>query len=269
LEARYSKDFFMETGLIFGGLGLLAGALLTVSSKLFEIETDERLDEIAGALPGVNCGACGYAGCSDYARAVAESGAPVNLCKPGGQEAADKIAAVMGITAGEITPQIAVVYCRGNKAATSRKFLYRGIQSCKAADRFYSGSGSCSYGCLAYGDCVKVCPQNAISVIDELAHIDKTLCIGCGLCEKECPNHVIRIRDIGKSYDVRCNSLDNGKTVKANCKAGCIGCKICAKNCPAGAIDVTDNLARIDYSKCTDCGLCATKCPVKVITKCY
>jgi Na+-translocating ferredoxin:NAD+ oxidoreductase RNF subunit RnfB len=259
----------MITGLIFAGLGLLAGALLTVSAKLFAIETDERLDEIAGALPGVNCGACGYAGCSDYARAVAESGAAVNLCKPGGQEAADKIAGVMGISAGTITPQIAVVFCRGNKAATSQKFLYRGIQSCKAANRFYSGSGSCSYGCLAYGDCAHVCPQNAIRVFDELAHIDKTRCIGCGLCEKECPNGIIRIRDIGKYYDVRCNSCDNGKTVKANCKAGCIGCKICVKQCPEGAIAVENNLAKIDYSKCTGCVKCAEKCPAKVITKCF
>jgi Na+-translocating ferredoxin:NAD+ oxidoreductase RNF subunit RnfB len=259
----------METALIFGGLGLLAGALLTVSSKLFEIQTDSRVEEITGALPGVNCGACGFAGCSDYARAVADKGAAVNLCKPGGQEVADKIGGVMGIAAGVITPQIAVVFCRGNADNTTQKFLYRGIQSCKAAERFYSGSGSCSYGCLAYGDCAKVCPQHAIKIINELAWIDKTRCIGCGLCEAECPNHVIRIRDIGKDYDVRCNSLDNGKTVKANCKAGCIGCKICVKNCPEGAITVTDNLARIDYAKCTGCGKCAEKCPVKVITKCF
>jgi Na+-translocating ferredoxin:NAD+ oxidoreductase RNF subunit RnfB len=264
---KVSSKVLMETALIFAGLGLLAGVLLTVSSKLFETETDEQAEAIASALPGINCGACGYAGCSDYAKAV-KNGAAVNLCKPGGQEAADKIGSIMGVSSTVVIPQVAVVYCNGDCNATSDKFIYKGIQSCKAANRFYSGSASCSYGCLGYGDCVQVCPKEAINIIDRLAHIDKTRCVGCGLCVNECPGELIHLRNLGMNYDVLCSSLDPGKAVRKSCKAGCIACKICEKNCPEGAIKVNNNIARIDYEKCTNCGLCAERCPAKVIVQC-
>jgi Fe-S-cluster-containing hydrogenase component 2 len=39
----------------------------------------------------------------------------------------------------------------------------------------------------------------------------------------------------------------------------------CEKTCPNGAIKVQDNLAVIDYSKCTNCGECAKACPVGCI----
>jgi RnfABCDGE-type electron transport complex B subunit len=257
----------METALIFAGLGLLAGVLLTVASKLFEVKVDERVSEIASALPGINCGSCGFAGCSDYAEA-AVAGASPNLCKPGGQEAADKIAEIMGTTSGKIIAMTAVVRCSGNCNVTAKKFDYNGVQSCKAANRFYSGSETCSYGCLAYGDCVKVCPESAISIVDRLARIDRTRCVGCGICAKVCPDGIISLRPLGYDYDVACHSHDSGKFVRSACKAGCIACKICEKNCPEGAIKVEDNLAVIDYEKCTSCGLCAEKCPAKVILKC-
>jgi Na+-translocating ferredoxin:NAD+ oxidoreductase RNF subunit RnfB len=253
--------------LAFCGMGLLVGVLLTVASKVFAVESDETAEAVLSVLPGVNCGACGYAGCADYAAAVAK-GADVSLCKPGGKEAADKIAAIMGTTAGEIVPQIAVVRCSGDAEGTSPKFSYKGIQSCTAADRFYSGSESCSYGCLGFGDCAKICPEEAIEVRDRLAKVDKTRCIGCGMCVKACPGGILMLRDVGKLYDVACCSENSGKDTRAVCKKGCIGCKICEKNCPEKAITVINNLARIDYSKCTNCGTCAEKCPRKTITCC-
>ena len=47
--------------------------------------------------------------------------------------------------------------------------------------------------------------------------------------------------------------------------AGCIACRKCEKTCPSGAITVCDNLAVIDYDKCTACGMCAEVCPRKCI----
>ncbi|MDR0986698.1 MAG: RnfABCDGE type electron transport complex subunit B [Ruminococcus sp.] len=260
----------MYTILIFAGLGLFAGVLLTVFSKLFEVKTDERVEAVTAVLPGINCGACGYAGCSDYAEAAVagEGKVPVNLCKPGGQEAADDVGKILGIEAGTVVPMTAIVHCSGDRTATSNKFNYRGIQSCKAANSFYNGSESCSYGCLAFGDCVNVCPERAISIVDGLAKIDRLRCVGCGICTRECPNRLIALRPLGFDYDVLCSSYDAGKIVRGSCKAGCIGCRLCEKACPSGAIKVNDNLARIDYEKCTSCGLCAEKCPAKVIKKC-
>jgi Na+-translocating ferredoxin:NAD+ oxidoreductase RNF subunit RnfB len=253
--------------LAFCGMGLLVGVLLTVASKIFAVKSDETAEAVLEALPGVNCGACGYAGCSDYANAVA-AGAEVNLCKPGGRESAEKIAAIMGVVAGEIVPQVAVVRCLGDADGTAQKFDYKGVQSCAAANRFYSGSESCSFGCLGFGDCAKVCPENAIEIKNRLAAIDKTRCIGCGMCVKACPDGIIMLRDVGKLFDVACKSTSNGRDTRDICKKGCIGCKICEKNCPEKAITVEDNLARIDYSKCKNCGICAEKCPRKTIVSC-
>jgi Na+-translocating ferredoxin:NAD+ oxidoreductase RNF subunit RnfB len=253
--------------LAFCGMGLLVGALLTVASKVFAVPGDETAETVLEILPGVNCGACGYAGCADYASAVA-AGEKVNLCKPGGKEAADKIAAVMGTSAGEIIPQVAVLRCLGDADGTSPKFSYKGIQSCAAANRFYSGSETCSFGCLGFGDCAAVCPAKAIEIKDRLAAVDKTRCIGCGMCVRVCPDGLLMLRDVGKLYDVACSSKNSGKDTRAVCKHGCIGCKICEKSCPEKAITVENNLAAIDYSKCTNCGTCAEKCPRKTIRYC-
>ena len=45
--------------LLFAGLGLLAGVLLTVFSRVFAVKQDERAEKIREVLPGANCGACG------------------------------------------------------------------------------------------------------------------------------------------------------------------------------------------------------------------
>ena len=84
---------------------------------------------------------------------------------------------------------------------------------------------------------------------------------------------VLRKRYLPVSYthldvykrQVQCNSKEFGKAVKEVCSAGCIGCKMCTRVCEADAITVENNIAKIDYSKCTGCGKCAEKCPAKII----
>lgn len=254
--------------LVFAAIGLVAGILLTVCSKIFEVKVDERIDAINEILPQVNCGSCGFSGCSDYASAIVNNGADVNMCKPGGNDCAKKIASVMGKVATDVVPQVAVVLCNGDCNATKSKFIFQGVQSCKAANRFYNGSEVCTHGCLGFGDCEKVCSEGGIIIRDGLARIDKSKCIGCGKCTKACPNHLIVLRDIDKKVDVCCSSTDIGKIVRSTCSSGCIGCKLCEKKCPNGAIHVENNLARIDYDKCTACGICADACPTKAIRLC-
>ncbi len=46
--------------------------------------------------------------------------------------------------------------------------------------------------CVACGCCIKVCPRQAITVLNGIyAQIDKNLCVGCGACAKECPASII------------------------------------------------------------------------------
>lgn len=251
--------------LILSACGVLAGVLLTIASKVFYVKVDERIEKIGEALPQANCGACGYAGCADYADAIISNNAPTNLCRPGGTDSANKIAEILGISASDVIPMTAVVHCNGDCNATEQHFDFNGIQSCKAVKRFYGGNGMCKYGCIGLGDCMNVCEYNAIKIKDGLAKVNPSLCQACGQCVNVCPNNLISIKPKSNTVDVLCSSADNGKSTKFACSNGCIGCKICEKKCPNGAIKVENFHAIIDYDKCTSCGLCKSACPIKAI----
>ncbi len=250
---------------IFLGFGAISGILLLVASKVLTIKKDETAEQISEALPGANCGGCGYSGCEAYANAIANSGAPINLCKPGGAKSLKAIGAILGEDTGEFIKEVAFVRCNGNCNATTEKYTYTGTQTCAALERFYNGKSSCRFGCAGFGDCVNVCDNNAISIVNGVAVVTPVLCTGCGKCVAACPNKLITLRKETQTIAVRCASNDPGKITRASCKNGCIGCKLCEKKCPTGAITVADNNAFIDSSKCTACGVCAAACPSKCI----
>ena len=100
-----------------------------------------------------------------------------------------------------------------------------------------------------------------------MAVVDYEKCTGCGVCASFCPKKIIKLVPFEAEYHVGCSSLDKGAVTRTYCDAGCIGCKLCEKACESGAITVSDNVAKIDYTKCTDCGKCAEKCPKKIIKK--
>ena len=253
--------------LVLLGIGLLCAVLLTVSSVFFAVKEDERALAIRDCLPGANCGACGFSGCDAYAKALSEGVAEkVNLCIPGGDGVAKEIGAIMGVEAGDVVEQVAYVGCNIPCVKEGKKYDYDGPRTCKAANMCYSGDGFCTYACLGYGDCLKVCPRNAISLSESgVAKVDPQKCIGCGLCVKECPNGLFRIVRDTTRVVVVCNNHDKGAVVRKFCKNGCIGCGKCERTCPHGAIKVVDNLAVIDYDKCTGCGACKAACPVGCI----
>ena len=246
--------------LVLGIMGAVFGAVLAIASKVFAVKTDERLPKLIEALPGANCGACGFTGCDGYAKALLQPGTKTNLCVPGGAEAAKKLAAVLGVEAEETVRNVAVVKCSGTCEVTQPKAEYRGIQSCSAAKLLFGGPGSCTYGCIGYGDCAAVCPQKAISIDRGVAFADAASCIGCGLCAKQCPQGVIALVPETAKSVVACSNRDKGAMTRKACSIGCIGCMKCAKNCEADAITVSGNLAAIDYAKCTGCGKCAEVC---------
>lgn len=253
--------------LIFAVMGLAAGILLTAASSCFAVKVDPTKERITEALPGANCGACGFAGCADYADAIAEGRAEPNLCKPGGAEAAAKIGGILGKTVTAAEPEVMAMHCSGTCNATQAFYEYKGTPTCRAAAANYGGSGMCSFGCLGFGDCMAVCEENAICIKDGIAHIIAERCGACGKCAKACPKGLLSLRPASNPVTVACSSKANGKNTKLACKNGCIGCRMCEKKCPSGAITVQDFHAVIDYEKCTGCGVCAEACPVKVIQK--
>ncbi|MEG2435449.1 MAG: RnfABCDGE type electron transport complex subunit B, partial [Ruthenibacterium sp.] len=229
--------------------GLLGAAILVVAAHFMQVSEDARIGEVQGVLPGANCGACGYAGCADYAKAIVE-GAPVNKCVPGGAATAAAAAAIMGVVAGDVVKRKAIIACQGNYDHTEDKYLYEGIESCVACNALYKGRATCEYGCLGYGDCVKACKFDAITVSDGLARINPEKCTGCGACEQACPKKVIWISPESEKPVVLCANHERGALTRKACTAGCIGCMKCEKSCPEGAIKVTNNVARVDYDKC-------------------
>lgn len=252
--------------IILFGIAILCAVMLTVSNVFFGIKDDEKTAAIRDCLPGANCGACGYSGCDGYAKALSDGKASAtNLCIPGGDKTAKEIAGILGVAAEDVVERVAFVACNGTCNAAEKKYDYQGVKKCNAVNLFYNGDRLCTTACLGYGDCVSVCPKDAISIQDGVAVVDSAKCIGCGICARKCPNHIIKMISDTSRVAVKCSNTDKGALTRKYCANGCIGCMKCQKTCPNGAITVVNNLATIDYSLCTGCGECAKACPVKCI----
>ena len=254
------NDILIALGVV-ACISLILGILLALFIKFFGIEEDKTAKNIRAVLPGINCGACGFKGCDDYAAALAEGKAKPNLCVPGAQTTSQEIGQILGVEVEPPKDVVAYVHCNGTCEAVAKKATYVGIESCAAASAIYGGPEACNFGCLGLGDCARACPADAICTQDGVARIDTRRCLGCGLCRDICPKKVITMVPQETKVTVMCNNKDKGADARKACTNACIGCKKCEKNCPENAIKVTDNLAKIDYDKCTGCGTCVASCP--------
>ena len=251
------------------GVGLLFGILLALFIHLFGIEEDPKIQQIRDVLPGINCGACGFKGCSDYAEALAKGEAKPNLCIPGAESVAKEMGEILGVEVEEPKDMVAFVHCNGVCGVTLDKAIYEGIETCKASTMIYGGAKACCYGCIGCGDCASVCVSNAICMENGIARVDTSRCVGCGMCVRECSSKIISMIPQEAATVVYCSSKDKGADARKFCKNACIACKKCEKACPEGAIAVTENCAIIDYEKCTGCGLCADTCPTACIKRAF
>ncbi|MCD6418224.1 RnfABCDGE type electron transport complex subunit B [bacterium] len=248
-----------------GFFGLLFGIGLALAAKKFAVEVDPRVEMVMEVLPNANCGACGYPGCSGFAKAVVAGEAPVSGCIPGGSEVTEKIGKILGVSAEAKEPLVAVVKCNGGVRAKD-KFLYDGIADCRAAYLVGDGLKMCSYGCLGFGTCVDACPFDSLSMgPDGLPVNDFEKCTGCGICVDVCPTGVMQLVPKNKPIYVACNSRDKGAFVRKACQSGCIACMLCEKHCDFDAIHIKENLASIDFDKCKLCGVCIEVCPTDTI----
>lgn len=253
--------------LALGSLGLLFGLGLAVASRRLAVQVDPRLEKIHGLLPGANCGACGGAGCFGFAESVLSGKLSIDACRVSSEEIREKIAKILGQKIEKKVKLVATLHCYGGKKVED-KYIYQGIKTCVAANMLAGGLKSCAFGCIGFGDCVRICPFNAIGMSDEgIPVVDEKRCRACNKCVAICPKKLFTlIPATGRVY-VACRSHDTGKYTRLACPVGCIACRKCEQICPAGAIKVIDNVAVIDYKKCTSCGKCVEVCPTKAIRK--
>ena len=248
---------------VVGAVGLFIGLFLGIAGIKFKVEVDEREEAVLSALPGNNCGGCGYAGCANLAAAIAKGEAPVNACPVGGEPVGKEIAKIMGVEAGKETKKVAFVACQGTCDKAKTDYEYHGIADCAMLSFVPNGGPkSCDYGCTGFGNCVKACPYDAIQICDGVARVNPLKCKACKLCIKTCPKSIIDLVPLHEANSVVfCKNKDKGAATRKECKVGCIGCMKCQKTCEFDAIHVQNNFATVDYDKCTGCGKCVEGCP--------
>ena len=251
--------------LTLGSLGLLFGLGLAIASKKFCVVTDPQLEEILKHIPGANCGACGMPGCIGFAEGLMKGSCTIRQCAVMGQEQRERVAEILGVKVEKKVKTVATLHCNGGKIVKDR-FIYNGLEDCTAANLVMAGQKQCVWGCLGFGTCVKACPFNAIVMTDKgLPAVLEDRCRSCGKCVEACPKKLFKLIPEDKKVYVACSSHDLGKDTRSFCSVGCIACHRCEKACKFDAIHVVDNLAIIDYNKCTSCGDCVKVCPMKTI----
>jgi len=252
---------------LIGILGVAFGYMLAWFAQKFAVHTNPLIKKIEEILPGANCGACGYPGCSGLAEKIVNEDAPVNACPVGGVKVWTEIAKLTGKTTGNLETKKAMLVCQGGKGTVQELGAYQGIDDCRAAAVLGVSHIGCVNGCLGLGTCEKICPFDAIHINSEtgLPVIDWEECTGCGKCVEECPRKVLVLVPGREQVRLACSSPASGKEVRRVCSKGCIKCQLCVKTCPVQAIHFQDGVIQIDQEKCTLCGLCVEKCPTHCI----
>jgi RnfABCDGE-type electron transport complex B subunit len=255
-------------GLTMLGLGGGFALVLLIASEKLKVQVDPKIEQIHKALPNLDCGACGYAGCGQYAKAVLGNPELIGKCAPGGPQTSAKIADILNLQVSDSGPaQRPIVHCHAHTDDKAMYAEYQGIQTCLAANAL-ANVQACGFGCLGFGDCTTACKFDALRIIDGLATVDYDKCTGCTACSKACPRNLIEMVPFHHEnmLTVACSNKETGKVTRSMCKVGCIGCGLCAKQ--TDIFKVEDNLARLDYNKYqpneqTEAAM--NKCPTKVI----
>ena len=221
----------VEAITVMGILGLMIGVMLAVAAKVFYVYVDPLILEVEAALPGANCGGCGKPGCSANAEAIAAGKASPSSCVAAGQDVAEAIAAIMGVTVEAKEPDIAKPGCTYGVVDADQKYIYNGLNDCRAVALLSGGMKVCSIGCLGLGTCARACPFNAIQMgAKGLPVVNEKRCTGCGTCERVCPKNIISMSSVTR------------RIMREYTTAECT--TPCQRACPAG-IDIREYIHQI------------------------
>ncbi len=239
--------------LIVGLIALAAAVILHITAQKFAVPANPLADKIETLLPQANCGACGKAGCCDFAKACAsadkDSFAQL-YCPVGGRKVMQNIADVLGYAPADKAESCAVLRCNGSCQNAPQKNCYTGLHNCRVANMASVGSSGCPDGCLRFGDCVSVCKFDALHIDTQtgLPVVDASKCTSCGACVNICPRHLFEIRPMenNRQVYVACRNKQKGAVARKNCLTACIACQKCAKINPE--IKIENNLSYIPAS---------------------
>ncbi|SHN56879.1 RnfABCDGE type electron transport complex subunit B [Desulfovibrio litoralis] len=261
----------IDSVLMLAGLGFALAALLAIASRLLYVKEDPRIQEITEALPGANCGGCGFAGCESYAIAVLNSpDVGANLCVVGGEDTAKQVGLLAGKAVEEGAQNVCFRRCAREEGNVQQRFDYIGASTCASAALIEGGPYRCGWSCLGLGDCVRACPFDAITIKNNMAEINDALCLSCGVCVKTCPRSILQIIPQQARVMSYCATREKLKLVSEVCEVGCINCLSCLKACPGGAIKYENLRIEIDHAKCLAYGescneACVAACSRKIL----
>jgi Na+-translocating ferredoxin:NAD+ oxidoreductase RNF subunit RnfB len=233
--------------LLMAAVGLLLGSIIGLAAKIFAVESNPKVDEILEFLPGANCGGCGKAGCSDFAKAVVAGEASPYGCPVCAADAVARIAAVLGVEAGTQEKKTAMVFCGGSNTNTKNNPLYNGVNDCRSAMLIAGGPKGCKYGCLGLASCARACPFDAIEMVDGLAVVHPEVCVACGKCVEACPRDLIKLIPASVDVHVFCSSPEKAPAKKKVCDVACIGCRKCVKAAEEEQMTVKGFLVEVNY----------------------
>lgn len=236
-------------GAFMAALGSVLAWFLAMASKRLYVLEDPRIDEVEACLPHSNCGACGTAGCRNFAEQVVCGGIVPAKCSVNPPEMNAYIAGMLGVAMGEVEKQVARLACAGGHHVARMRARYAGLQSCRAAVAVSGGGKDCAWGCLGLGDCERVCGFEVIRMNGlGLPVVDAALCTACGDCVEACPKTLFSLQPIAHKLWMACKNQADGDTAESQCAVACTACGKCVADSPEGLMRMDGDLAVIDYA---------------------
>jgi Na+-translocating ferredoxin:NAD+ oxidoreductase RNF subunit RnfB len=257
----------MVTGAFMAGLAGLLALLLAIASKKLYVFEDPRIEQVEELLPHSNCGACGTAGCHNFAEQAVAGQIEPGRCTVNTPDQNKSIASLLGVALGDIEKRVARLACAGGKHVAKMRANYAGLSSCRAAAVAGGGGKSCAWGCLGLGDCADVCDFDAITMdAHGLPVVDVDKCTACGDCVDICPKDLFTLQGVSHKLWMACRNEADGDAAEAACEVACTACGRCVVDAAPGVIHLERNLAVIDYAKNDKAGRQAIeRCPTGAI----